>query len=304
MQTEFVPVTGDTHELQFKRSPAQKWFLGLYHRTSAPLLNAQKSFSNDSQGMYVVGADGTSYGYTNDHDPSNIHACMDGALERFRARPPKTVAISQKEIQARFAITPAPSTSVVRVFSRIRPLPKGCTGLNRSVGRDFLWIYRDEARAMLVAGKRPGEALKLPRSLAVRMARFHLLDNVRGTPDMWAAAEVKRLAFTASVVRDTGVARTIAFSGRFAMQTSSGRKGYEGKVEGQFDIRISDARIVRFRAFGDGKAWGSGTYTPNAPRGRYTLQVAMVEAHDAIARIVPPEAVSTENSDAKYHHPD
>ncbi len=303
MQTEFIPFTGDTHELQFKKSPAQQWFLGIYHRTSAPLLNAQKSFSNDSQGMYIVGPDGTSYGYTNDHDPSNIHACMNSALQQYKQHPPKSVTITDQEIQARFAITPAPTTSVVRVFSRIRPVPEGCTGLNKGVGRDYLWIYRDEVKAMLAAKVQPGQAIKMPDSLARRMARFHLLDNVRGTPDMWDAHEVKHLTFQARLVQDAGGVRTIAFAGTFAMQTNSEKKGYTGKVEGELAIRASDAQVVRFRAFSDGKAWGDGTYTPNAPKGRYTLQIAMVEAHDPTARIVPPEDVSTENSDKQYHHP-
>lgn len=250
--------------------------------------------------MYILGPDGSSYGYTNDHDPSNIQACINGALKRYREHPPKAATVSQKEIETPFAITPPASASVIRVYSRIRPLPKGCTGLNQSVGRDFLWVYVHEARAMLAPGRQP---FKLPASLALRMARYHLLDNVRGTPDMWDANEVKKATFVARIVKEAGGVRTVGFEGRFVMKTRSERKGYAGKVVGQFDIRTSDARITRFRAYSDGLAWGNGTYTPNAPKSRYHLVIAMIEATDPMARIVPPEAVSTENSDAKYHHP-
>lgn len=295
-------MTGDTHELQFKRSPAQKWFMGIYHRTSAPLLDAQKSFSNDSQGMYIVGPDGKSYGYTNDHDPSNIQEAMNGALKRYHADPPKTVEISANEIDAPFAHSPAPSTAVVRVYSRIRPVPAGCTWLNNGPGRDFLWVYQDEVKQMLCAPK-PGCAFKLPAALALRMARYHLMDNVRGTPDMWAASEVKRADFTARITGDTPALRTISFEGRFEMASSSGRRGYSGRIEGEIGLDPRTAMLTRFRAYAAGKAFGDGTYTPNAPKGRYNLVVAMVEAHDNIARTVPPEAVSTENRDTAYHHP-
>ncbi len=298
-----IPFTGDTHELQFRKSPAQKWFLGLYHRTSAPLLNAQKSFSNDSQGMYIVGADGTSYGYTNDHDPSNINEAMNRALARFRTHPPHPVVISDAEVHAPYAVAPPPKGAVVRVFTRITPLPPGCIGLNRSVGRDYLWIYPGEIRAMLARVMPPAQSFQLPSALILRIARFHLVDNVRGSPDMWGLKEIKQLHFDARVIRRTSQGADIFFTGRFALNHGGGKRGYEGKIEGRFSLAAAGETITRFRALATGKAWGDGTYNPNAPKGRYPLAIALVDASDPASRIVPPEAVSTENTDRAYRDP-
>jgi hypothetical protein len=298
-----IPFTGDTHELQFRKSPAQQWFLGLYHRTSAPLLNAQKSFSNDSQGMYIVGADGTSYGYTNDHDPSNINEAMNRALARFRAHPPHPVVISDAEVHARFAVAPPPKGVVVRVFTRITPLPQGCIGLNKGIGRDYLWIYPEEIQAMLVRTGKPSQPFKLPGNLVLRIARFHLVDNVRGSPDMWGLKEIKALHFDAHVARRTPQETDVAFTGRFALNHGEGQRGYEGRIEGQFTLTAAGETITRFRALATGKAWGDGTYNPNAPKGRYPLAVALTDATDPASQTVPPEAVSTENTDRAYRDP-
>lgn len=298
-----MTVTADTHELQFKRSPAQKWFMEIFKRTSAPILDAQKSFSNDSQGMYIIGADGTSYGYCNDHDPSNIHVVLDKSLKKFKAHPPKKVTVTDKEIHTAFAITPAPTTSVLRVFSRIRPVPKGVTGLNHSVGRDHMWIYPDEVKTLLAWSKQTPNGFKMPASVVLRFARYHLLDDVRGTPDMWDADEVRHVAFKAKTLRQSGNICTIVFTGSFKMRNHCEARGYEGTIEGELDLDSASQRVTRCRAVSSGKAWGDGTYTPNAPKGKYPLVIAFVEAHDAASQVVPPEAVSTENSDAKYHHP-
>jgi len=120
---------------------------------------------------------------------------------------------------------------------------------------------------------------------------------------MWGSTEVRRCAFTARTLRDAGAVRTLAFSGPFAMQNGSGKRGYEGTLEGELDMDVGARRILRFRAYADGKAWGAGTYTPNEPPGKYHLVQAFVEARDPIARIVPPEEVATYNRDTRYRNP-
>jgi hypothetical protein len=254
--------------------------------------------------MYIVGPDGTSYGYTNDHDPSNIQAALDNALRRYRAHPPKRVAITASDLRASYAVTPPPTATIVRVFTRITPLPKGCIGLNSGLGRDYLWIYPEEVRKMQALAAQPSKPFKLPASLALRITRYHLVDNVRGSPDMWGLKELKQLHFMARVTGRAKDAIEVAFSGSFKLEHNGlNKRGYDGKIEGQFTMAATQATVSGFRALATGKAWGDGTYNPNAPKGHYPLVVAMVEATDPVARSIPPEAVSTENNDRPYRDP-
>lgn len=307
--------------MQYRPSPAQKWFIALVNRTlsgslstrSGSLLsgetggagtrldlNRQMTCTNDPQGMYIAGADGTSYGFTNDHDPPDIRRFMDTGLKRFRLHPPRRVTVTEQEQQASFSIHPPAKASVLRVYSRIRPVPAGVTPLNEGVGRDYCWVYQDEVKALATA---TGQTFPLPTTLVRRIARFHLLDNVRGTPDMWRAGDVKDARFTGRVVREVNGVRTLAFDGTFALRTASGGRGYEGRIEGQCEVDARTLRLGRFRALATGKAWGVGTFTPNAPKGRFPLLIALLDTDEPIARIVPPEEVVTANNDRAYRRP-
>ena len=191
--------------------------------------------------MYIVGPDGTSYGYCNDHDPSNVHKVLNAALAKYKAHPPKTAVITEKEKSAAWAHTPIPSTAVIRTFSRIVPVPEGCTMLNKGVGRDYLWLYQEEAKAILALGKRTGQPFKMPGTFALRMARFNLMDNVRGTPDMWKLGEVKKLFVQATEVKSAAGIHTYTLSGSFEMKANSGKRGYSGTLEGEFVATTRDA---------------------------------------------------------------
>jgi hypothetical protein len=120
---------------------------------------------------------------------------------------------------------------------------------------------------------------------------------------MWRMQEIKKLHFDAHITQRNAAGVEVAFTGNFALNHGDGKRGFEGKIEGQFTMVPVNATISRFRALATGKAWGDGTYNPHAPKGRYPLAVAMVDASDPASRIVPPEAVSTENTDRAYRDP-
>src|SRR5262249_1815157 len=122
----------------------------------------------DTQGMYVLGADGTPYGFQNDADASDVLRFLDRTEKERRKKPPRDVVVDDADIAAAWTVAPPPGAQVIRSFSRIRPLPKKVWGLNRSVGRDFLWLYGDEIAALA------GGAL--PPALVGRLLRYHLVD--------------------------------------------------------------------------------------------------------------------------------
>jgi hypothetical protein len=326
VQTEFIPVSANTQDLQWHRSPAQQWFLALVHRTmdqglstrsGSKLsgenfdgahtrldLNRQMCQTNDPQGMYILGADGMSYGFTNDHEPGDIQRFMNAGLTRFKASPPKRVTVTEAEKRAAFSITPTPATQVLQVFARIPTVPQGCSFLNEGVGRDFCWVYREELVAISARACRGiGAKFRLPETLARRIARFHLVDDVRGTPDMWGASEVRTLDLEAQTVVHAGHMFGARFAGPVALRSANGKRGYEGQIEGRFDVEPEGHQLGRFRMLAEGKAWGAGTYTPNPPPGKFPLSVAIVDTTDPAARIVPPEEVATYNRDTRYRRP-
>ena len=304
LTTEFVPVVANTQDLQWHTSPANAFFLGVVERTDSETLSRQWDSSRDPQGMYVLAPDGTSFGFTNDHEPVDIQRFMDKGLRGYGKTRPAPVVITAQDIATPWSARLEAGGAVIRVFSRIRPLPEEAGGLNHGIGRDFLWIYPDEITALV-------EDDVLPPALVARIVRFHLVDGVRGTPTLWSPREVQRADATTTVMSRTAEAKTLAFTIDFAMHgkrvAALGEhavvgQGYRGRLEGQLTIDLATKQLRTFRAFADGTASGEGHFTPNPPAGSFRLIVGMLEAvaGDEAAAVVPPEGVATRANDAEY----
>jgi hypothetical protein len=258
---------------------------------------------NTAQGFYIVSASGTFLGWINEHQPKQVLAFLEKGLAAYRNRPPDAVQISPSAANAPFSVTPDPSTSVVRVFTRIRPVPPGADDLNNGLGRDHLWILADEVKAIEDASHNDGKSFALPPSMTARIVRFHLVDNVRGEPDMWEKKEVKDSTFSARLIKNSGSTKTYEMHGAFKDQTANNKRGIEGTLEGQFEIATAVEKISHFRAFGQANAWGASTFTPGVPPGTFHMVMAMVDADDSITKVVPPQAMYADWQEG-YLHPE
>lgn len=247
-----------------------------------------------SQGFYVLGADGTFYGYNNNRSIERVHAMLDQAVAKFDAQRPAGVEIAAAE-RAAWALRPPEGASIARVHARIRPLPAGAGDANARLGRDHLWITAAEARALAKVGEAGGT---WPASLRERVARFHLLDNIRGEPDFWKPEEVRVADFTARRLWPTaesagsgdGGPVWVEVAGRFEIRSDDDRRGFVGGLKGWIVIDSASGRVSDVRLYAGGACWGSGTWTPGAPEGRFPLKLGIVPADDEAARLVPPQA--------------
>lgn len=301
-----MTAAADCKELQHGHSHSHDWFGRLVDRTNDPELRVQLKAHDDggdtAQGLYVAGPDGTSYGWYNGwrHTPELLQFLQD-SLSKYKSSPPRLVQIAGAGLVQSSVLAPAASTMVVRVFSRIRPLPENADPLNESIGRDHLWLLADEARAIL---NQPDQhAVEIPPTLLARMTRYHLIDNVRGEPDAWEANEVAAADWRATIIGQTDSTNTYNFTGSFAMKDSGANRGYTGRISGQFDIDRRQRKFGRFRAIANGYAWGAGRFTLNPPGGRFPLIIGMLDVNDAVSRAVPPEFIGEDWTD-DYLHPE
>lgn len=257
--------------------------------------------------MYVARPDGTLLAFDHFHpDPARFLTLLDKAEGAAASARP---AASSSDAQTMATLTPAVDTNyarrlpaggiVLNVFSRI-PLspPPGQTWTpNQATGRDHLWLTASELRALAPPAWRAGVRYPLPAAVADRIARYHLLDNVRGEPPFWTAADVRAQKW--ELVVEDAQARRVRLEGMARLATGEGpaARGYDARVQGYLTWAAptktdsAPPRLARFDWLAWGEAWGEGEVTRNAPPGRFPLVIAgrLAPASDAAARSVPPQ---------------
>ena len=72
------------------------------------------------------------------------------------------------------------------------------------------------------------------------------------------------------------------------METRDGSRGFRGDVHGV--VTTQDAKVTRFDIVVKGDFWGEGTFTRNAPKGRFPFAVAFTLADGTdVADKIPPQ---------------
>lgn len=235
--------------------------------------------------MYTFDWEGTAYGGQNNQTPEAVLRLLAEAKQAFEANPPKS-SYRQRTFDDPKP-QPPPGTVIARKIARIRPFPVGANPRNKFVGRDYFWILPEEIEA-LVRGT-------FSDSLAARLTRNILTDNIRGAPDPWQKGHVRVADFQAQPQTRGGLVR-VKVTGTFAMLAPAGRSkaqdldetGYEGTLEGYL-IYDQRRRIVRdLKWIAEGEHWGRSYNNPDEPSGRFPLKIAIELATDQYAQKIPP----------------
>lgn len=285
-----MPYAGECQEVYRRTSPLKEWFVPMASRVNPRLARGETA-----QGYYIAGADGKAYGwYHRRRDPEQVLAFLDEAMRKYRQDPPQGAVLPAPGIRTERNLTPGPGTTVVRVFSRIRPLPPNADAVSKSIGRDHLWIYPHEIRAMVAASGKVGAAVPVPKSLAARIARFHMVSNVHGQPTTWRPDEVRKAALSATVTAVEGNTRTLSLRGEFDTASKDDLHGFRGTLEGQLVLDAGTTRVTRLLAYAEGSARGNHSFDRGRHRGRplgrepFPLVFAFVQVNDNLARTLPP----------------
>ena len=268
LKTRFVPVAID-QAYQRRQQDAEGEF---YRRLAGQ--GPRNDFKKTTQGLYIGTAGGRLLAFNNNRGPDRIRRLMRKALDDYR--PEQVNDLDAGEPDPRYSPTPPEGGLIVRVNASVlggyeKTDDRWQKMFQSALSRDNFWITGDEHRE-LVAGR-------VPRSLARRLARFHLIDNTRGEPPMWRDDAVKDLTLALSGGK---------LSGRVHLETPSGDRGYECQLVGI--VAVEKDRVTRFDVVAKGQFWGQGRYTRGAPEGKFTLAVALRLADGSdVADRIPPQ---------------
>jgi hypothetical protein len=265
-KTKLIPVAVDQHDHRRRKDAEGELFAKV-------LKNAGRDTDGYAQGFYFLAPDGKVLEFSNTLSADHVKRMLAGALKKLDpSAEPVRVEAAPKD--ARFTYEAPEGGLIIEVTAKVLggyDPAKGPTAIyQNALGNDHLWLRKDETE-LLVHGD-------LPQSVQVRMARFHLIDNTRGEPPFWRAEEVKRLELALKDGRLTGAVH---------LETKDGNRGFQAKVLGMVDVK--DGKVTRFDVVARGDFWGEGTYTRNAPKGKFPFAVAfrLAEVTDTVRRVPP-----------------
>ncbi len=268
LQTRFIPVAIDQAYQRRQKDNEGKFYQKIANQ------GPRKVGRGTTQGLYTADASGRLLAFTNNRGAQRVQRMMQTALQKHR--PVKVAAITKGTPDARYNPQPPKGGLVVRVTSKIlggyeEPENEWRRIFQTSLGRDNLWIRADE-HAALAKGQ-------LPKSLLKRLARYHLVDNTRGEPPMWRENEIQKLE---------GKITNGKLRGTVHLKTAKSDRGYEAELFGR--VETKGGNVTRLDVVAKGQFWGEGTYTRNAPKGRFPLAIAftLADGKDA-ADTIPPQ---------------
>ena len=268
LQTRFIPVAIDQAYQRRQKDNEGKFYQKIANQ------GPRKVGRGTTQGLYTADAAGQLLAFTNNRGSQRVQRMIQTALAKHQ--PAKVAAIAKGTPDARYNPKPPKGGLVVRVTSKVlggyeEPENEWRRIFQTSLGRDNLWISANE-HAALAKGQ-------LPQSLLKRLARFHLVDNTRGEPPMWNDNEIKKL----EVKIENGQLRGTAI-----LRTAKGDRGFEAELMGRIETKAG--KVTRLDVVAKGEFWGEGTYTRNAPKGRFPLAIALTlaDGKDA-ADTIPPQ---------------
>lgn len=261
------------------------------------------------QGTYALAPSGVLLASVNSNDPAVMAELLQSALQRWESLPRaerfQTQLPPAREAARRWETRFEDIDLVLRVNSRDLPRESDSGDWrSRSWNQDFAWFRREEARQFLPTQLALGARHQIPAPLVQRLARAHLVDNVRGQTSSFPASAVQTAALTATVtavdaarvsLRLEGATRTEQ-RGRWSIRgfrdmhaPSDQVRGYEAKLLG---FAVFDRKADRFSSFemvAMGMRWGATQYNGRADDlAPAPMGVAFTLASPAASELVAP----------------
>jgi hypothetical protein len=275
----FVPVADEVSHLQRGGDPECRLFQkiaeqGHYAGRRVP--------SGTRQGTYVAAPSGLLLASINSTDPERMAGMLRQGLAGWEAlsreerrRVPEELPGAADELSRGERFYPSDGLAL-RVNSRDLPRElDDSTWTARAWNQDYAWFTREEARRFLPEQPLPGAHHEVPVALIGRIARFQLVDNVRGQVRPFEEADIERAVLAAEVtaaedgvvsLRFQGETRTSAegvwsIHGYADRETPTPqRRGLKLRLLGHARYDLGRERFLAFEMVALGTRWGATQY--------------------------------------------
>ena len=206
------------------------------------------------------------------------------------------------ELDANYSRSPPEGGLILKSYTRILDFKDGgyCKGTCKSIGgekaaRDHVWITKDEVKALAPAKAEVGFRYAMAAPVADRLARWHLIDNTRGEPQLWKPEDVRAKRISLVVTAATADAIDIKLEGEVLIatdaDTSKAERGYEVRLLGSLRYLPAKGTFDRFDIIAVGTHWGEHFDTAPARPGKSLLGQSFELAGDKPGDRVAPQGI-------------
>lgn len=268
LSEQFVPVAENSSALERQADDKGEFFRhvvehGHYAGRTHP--------TRTRQGSYTFTADGRFLASINSRDPNEMAEMMHAALSRW-ARPAELGApAAVRLVDDPGDVDDYPEDGLV-LQATVRDLPRADGSGDRRWNLDYVWIRRDEARALVLEPLLVGQRRSWPWPVMRRLVRFHLRDYVRGEPFNWPKEAIQQAELSSEIVEISGLQVHLAFRGAVRLahetqwvapengETVRSDTGYDCVLQGEATWDDERGAFTAFELVATGQRWGTNQY--------------------------------------------
>ncbi|MBI5431251.1 MAG: hypothetical protein HZA52_00285 [Planctomycetes bacterium] len=275
LAAKFVSAADEVHHLQRGDDVECKLFQklaeqGHYAGRTEP--------SDTRQGIYACTATGVLLASVNTNEPRRMRRMLERALERWQELPLEQRVVADlgepvlKRLEARYPT----DGLVLHQYSRdLEREPALRDWRANAWNQDFVWFTRVEARALAPATLEVGATTPWPSELARRLARCHLVDNVRGQVSAFRRGSVEKAELQSCVTSVADGRATLEFRGvsratengawpvaGFKDRVAPGEqsRGFRAELAGRAVFELASQRFVEFELAAVGTRFGGSQF--------------------------------------------
>lgn len=233
--------------------------------------------TNTRQGLYTATADGELLVSVNSTQVGRVQRLLGDAIRIWKKT---TLAERSPDFEQsvdrdpRFSHPPPTGGLFLRSITRDLPRDTAAKPTNLKANNvDHVWIKRDEMLAMIPDDPSVGQRIAMPKIVAERLARLHLIDTVRGETSPFSENEIKIDDVGLKVMKATDDSIKFVIYGRssankFPTQKTNPFTGFKISQDMGNELVWSGAVVFdrkqqqfsRFDLLAVGERWGGSLY--------------------------------------------